>query len=224
MKEKGMSVIKNAEIITMGKEKKDCNSIAIENGKIKSIGHFSEMSGYLDSNTKIYDTSGMTVLPGFTDSHVHLFMTGLRAQQMELKDTRSFKDILDKILDWDKNHPGDDWICGWGVDDTKLKENRLPTAKDLNKASTKRPVWLLRFDGNASILNTEGIKKVKFNTDHISALRDENGDFTGIFLVPLNWDIRSQVLMNVGRDTLTDAAKWTADFACSNGITSLHPM
>lgn len=221
---KGRILLKNANIITMDEKDTRVDSLSLEDGKIAALGAFSDISRLIESGVKVLDLKGMAVVPGFTDCHVHLIMTGISHQQLQLQDTRSFDEILDKIRLWDKEHPGDEWICGWLVNDTKLKEGRMPEAKDLDRASVDKPVWILRADGNTSSVNTQGLHKVAFSADDFSVIKDGSGKPTGVFKVPSNFAVRLQILSSVGPEVKKRAVEWAAEFALSRGVTTIHAM
>jgi len=219
-----LSVFKNGRIVTMDQKGLEVDCIAIEDGKVKALGSFNELRGLVEKGVEVHDLQGMTVMPGFTDCHVHLIMTGLRAQQLELREATSFDEIVDKIRCWNKANPGNEWVVGWGVDDNILHEKRMPCARDLDKAEIDRPVWVLRMDGNSSAVNSKGLEKVHFSKDDFSVLKDNDGKPTGIFKVPANFAVRLEVLNSLDKKTKQMAVQWAADFASSKGITSVHPM
>jgi len=72
MSEKANIIIINAKILTMDPQNPYATSIAIRANKIIAVGDF-DSSEYSDGNTDIINANGNTVVPGFIDSHVHLF-------------------------------------------------------------------------------------------------------------------------------------------------------
>ena len=164
------TLIKNANVLALDDKHTKGNFILVEKGLITGIGQvgeFREISRHCD---KVIDLKGRTVLPGFSDTHVHLIMTGLRPQQLELKECEGLDDIIDRIRAWEKKTPGLQWICGWGVDDTKFKDKRMPYAADLDRAGVKRPVWVARMDGNSCSVNSIGLKKIKYFVKYFGEL------------------------------------------------------
>jgi len=219
-----LSVFKNGKIVTMEKKLSEADSIAIENGRIVALGSFSELYSFVDKGADVYDLRGMAVLPGFTDCHAHLVMTGIRSQQLELGEATSFSDIIDKLESWDKENPEDGWLVGWGIDDNILREGRMPGASDLDKAGVKRAIWVQRTDGNSSAVNSEGLQQIDINLNEPSVLKDNKGRPTGIFKTPASFSLRLQVLNSLGKEYKQKAVEWSAGFAITKGITSLHPM
>ena len=81
-KPSGRIAFKNARIITMEGDKViEKGTIIVNQNKIEAIGTSSEVS--IPSNTKIYDVSGKTIMPGIVDAHAHIggFRDGLTTQK-----------------------------------------------------------------------------------------------------------------------------------------------
>ena len=78
---KGKVLLKGARIITMnGDEVIEEGDILVENARIVSVG----ASGSLDAgNAKVMDMSGKTIIPGFVDTHAHMWPNwGLHKNQI----------------------------------------------------------------------------------------------------------------------------------------------
>ncbi|OJJ23967.1 amidohydrolase [marine bacterium AO1-C] len=77
---KGKVLLKGARIITMkGKEVIENGDILVENNRIKAVGPSGTLSA---GNAKVIDVSGKTIVPGFVDTHAHMWPTwGLHKDQ-----------------------------------------------------------------------------------------------------------------------------------------------
>jgi len=81
-KPNGIIAFKGATIITMeGDEVIKNGTIIIKNNKIEAIGSSSKIK--IPSNTKVYDVTGKTIMPGMIDVHAHIggFRSGLTTQK-----------------------------------------------------------------------------------------------------------------------------------------------
>lgn len=68
----GVVLFKNARIITMkGDEVINKGDILIENARIKAVGASGSIK--VGSNVKVMDMSGKTIIPGFVDTHSHMW-------------------------------------------------------------------------------------------------------------------------------------------------------
>lgn len=77
---KGTVLLKGARIITMkGQEIIENGDILIENNRIKAVGASGSLQG---GKAKVIDVTGKTIVPGFVDTHAHMWPTwGLHKDQ-----------------------------------------------------------------------------------------------------------------------------------------------
>ncbi len=78
----GVALLKGARIITMkGDEVIENGDILIENNRIKSVGASGSLS--VPANAKVIDVAGKTIVPGFVDTHAHMWPAwGLHKNQV----------------------------------------------------------------------------------------------------------------------------------------------
>ncbi len=100
------------------------------------------------------DMKGRVMLPGMIDAHGHVMELGFRALELDLSDTTSLADALERIKAYAAANPDRKWILGGGWNQEKWKLGRFPTAAELDAAVGDRPVWLARADGHASWANS----------------------------------------------------------------------
>jgi len=93
-----MKVIYNGRIITLNEDLPflDNGAIAIENGKIVEIGSSFEMlSKYKDA--ELIDARQGLIIPGFINTHMHLYSTFARGFGFDGASPSNFKEILEQI-------------------------------------------------------------------------------------------------------------------------------
>lgn len=100
------------------------------------------------------DGKGRVLMPGLIDAHLHVMGLGLGALTLDLSDTTSLEQALVKIAAFARDNPQRPWIIGRGWNQEKWGLGRFPTAADLDKVVSDRPVWLERVDGHAGWANT----------------------------------------------------------------------
>lgn len=97
---------------------------------------------------------GRVMLPGFIDAHAHVMGVGFGAMTLDLSDTNSLEEALDKIRRFTAENDSRPWILGRGWNQEKWGLGRFPTAAELDSAVSDRPVYLQRVDGHAGWANS----------------------------------------------------------------------
>ena len=100
------------------------------------------------------DGQGRILIPGLIDAHVHVMGLGVAQLTLDLSDTNSLEEALAKIGRFAAENPSRPWILGRGWNQEKWGLGRFPTAKELDRAVSDRPVYLARADNHAGWANT----------------------------------------------------------------------
>ncbi|HEV3099120.1 MAG TPA: amidohydrolase [Candidatus Udaeobacter sp.] len=149
-------LLMNGNVYTVTEKQPKAEAIAVKTNRIVFVGSNEDAKKF--HAAKIVDLHGSTVVPGFTDSHCHIFGIGEREMRLNLEGTSSLEDFLDKVKERvDKTGPGK-WITGRGWIETFWKPPQFPTRHDLDKIAPNNPVFLTRADGHASIANSAALK------------------------------------------------------------------
>ncbi|HSI18541.1 MAG TPA: amidohydrolase [Sphingomonas sp.] len=90
-------IIENARVITMDPRRPHADAVAIRGGEILAVGTRAEVSAIAAEATRRIDASGASVLPGFIDSHIHLFTGGAQLKSLSLAGLTGFDAIAAAI-------------------------------------------------------------------------------------------------------------------------------
>ena len=104
------------------------------------------------------DGKGQVLIPGLIDAHLHVMGLGLAALTLDLSDTATLEEALERIAAFARDNPQRPWIIGRGWNQEKWGLGRFPTAAELDRAVADRPVWLERVDGHAGWANSAAMK------------------------------------------------------------------
>ncbi|MHA1958721.1 MAG: amidohydrolase [Candidatus Thorarchaeota archaeon] len=159
-------IVYNANIITMDPAKPVASAMAVKSYKILAVGSEAEIADLATDAKRVIDLGGKTVVPGFIDAHTHLTSAGIRSKHVELMGTRSRAGALKKVRAALGNYGPDEWVRGYGWDESLWEEKKYLTAKDLDGVSSEQPIALYRIDGHLLSVNTPGLAKLKFSPDH----------------------------------------------------------
>ena len=76
------------------------DAILIDEGLVKAVGTLEEVSAAAPADAERWDARGRTVVPGFNDSHQHLFNTGIALADVRLHTARSIADVKRLTLEY----------------------------------------------------------------------------------------------------------------------------
>ena len=177
----------NGKIKTLDPDRPWAQALAVEAGRIKVVGDDAQVKSQIGPGDRIIDLAGRLVLPGFTDSHIHLVNFALALTRIRLSEACSLAETLDMVREAAlKAKPGQ-WLQGRGIDESRWPEGRLPNRDDLDAVAPANPVFLTRRDGHLFVVNSAAlvIAKVDERTSDPSggALgRDDSGRLTGTLM------------------------------------------
>ncbi|MDQ7949929.1 MAG: amidohydrolase, partial [Pedobacter sp.] len=176
-------IIYNAKIYTVNTKFDVVEAMAVKNGKIIGLGSSADIRQQYDASEEI-DAQGKSVYPGFIDAHAHFFGYGESLQSVDLTETKSWDEVLERVQAFAKTHP-DGWLTGRGWDQNDWESKQFPTKEKLDQLFPNRPVLLERIDGHASIanqsaLNAAGIAKSFALTG--GDIVEKDGKLTGLLI------------------------------------------
>lgn len=176
-------IIHNARIYTVNDDFSIEEAMAVKDGKILAVGTSKEiLEKYSSINT--YNAFGRAVYPGFIDAHAHFYGFGNSLQNVNLRDTKSWDEIVDIMQDFAKSHP-EGWLLGRGWDQNKWPEKEFPTKEKLDALFPDRPVYLTRIDGHAAIANQKALDIAGFTVNSKMEGGDilkKDGKLTGVLI------------------------------------------
>lgn len=162
---------------------KPAESVAIADGVLIAVGSTVELLELRSSGTEVIDLHGMTVLPGFVDSHVHAFLTTVARSSAPLQGASSVPHVLERMMAHAAETPGDGWVYGFGCGPWDLRERRYPTMEELDQVIPDRPAYICSTTLHSSAVNSCGFRQLGFDSSTPGIDREAHaGRPTGAFL------------------------------------------
>src|SRR5262249_37758129 len=158
-------VLLNARVRTLDAGGRQVEAVAIKRGRILATGDTASIRALAGAGTVQHDLAGLTVLPGFYDSHNHMKSTGLNFLAVDLAETRSIADVLQAIAARVAVTPAGEWVVAssrWH--ESQLAEQRFPTRGELDRVAPGHPVWIPR-GGHNRVVNSEAFKRAGITKD-----------------------------------------------------------
>ena len=153
------AIFVNGNIYTVNEAAPHAESIAIKGERILFVGPSVEAKKYAGPKTRLIDLQGKTVVPGFTDSHYHIFGVGERLLQLNLESATSRELFLSKVKEQVNDRRPGGWITGRGWIETFWKPPEFPTRAELDKVAPGNPVFLVRADGHGAVANSKALQE-----------------------------------------------------------------
>ncbi|MDG2296746.1 MAG: amidohydrolase [Gammaproteobacteria bacterium] len=221
-------IVINADIRTADPIRMRASAFAIDAGKFTAVGTNEEILKLVEPNTRVLDTEGKSVLPGFIDSHTHLSSGAKIVTGINLTGIREKSVWLDMIKKRVQTMEPGEWLLGGRWDHT-FENKGLPSRWELDNVSPNNPVALSDIDGHSMWVNSLAIEKANLKANLEvpmggQILLDESGVPNGILLegaMELIWDAPTYIRDS---DLAREKIEQVLDYANSFGITSVHDM
>ena len=201
----GVQVWTNGKILTMDVEGRQASAIAIEGERIVAVGSEADVQPWLAKADVVLDLDGRTVVPGFIEAHGHFPGAVLAAAAADLNsppigNVRTIEEALAALRAVDATRPGDDWLIGFGYDDTMLEEKRHLTRADLDSVSTTRPILAMHISGHMVVVNSLALEQAGITAETPDPpggeirKHPESGEPTGLLLETAGRDLQLEAL------------------------------
>jgi predicted amidohydrolase YtcJ len=180
-------ILHNARIYTADAKRSIAEAVAIKGDRILRVGVGADILALRAPSTRVVDLRGRTVLPGLHDAHGHVVEFGASMQNLDLRGTRSFEEIVGRVRRRVADARPGEWILGRGWDQNDWAEHDWPTHEILTAASPDNAVYLVRIDGHAGIANQRamsaaGLDRATADPPGGRIMRDADGRPTGVLV------------------------------------------
>jgi len=222
-------IVFNADIRTVDQNQIRAEAFAIKDGRFVAVGNNEEVLDLKGATTESINANGVTIVPGFIDSHTHLSSGSKIVTGINLTGIREKSVWLEMIAERVKTMEPGEWLLG-GRWDYTFENKGLPTRWELDKVSPNNPVALSDIDGHSMWVNSLAIEKANIRANSEVPLGGQilvnksSGEPNGILLegaMQLIWDAPTYVRDS---DLSRDQIEQVLDYANSFGITSVHDM
>ena len=225
------SVYINATVYTMDEAAPTAEAIAIKADTFLFVGSKDEIDNYIGKETKVIDLAGKTLVPGLTEGHAHIMGIGYNLLNVDLREAKSYQEVVDMVAERAASTPEGVWIVGRGWHQDKWTEqpemiNGFPTHDLLSEATPNNPVYLKHASGHAALANQKAMEVAGINDDSPQPEGGEifktvTGQPTGLFNETAQGLI-NEVIPGATRESDERALKLALQQCFKYGITGFH--
>jgi predicted amidohydrolase YtcJ len=131
------------------------SAVAVEDGRIVAIGDDATDRGV--GFDRVVELDGRALLPAFRDGHAHPLHAGINQLDLDLTGFTTLDEVLRQVGDWDRSHPGSDWLIGRCYEPVILP-NAFGRAEWLDAVCPDRPVALFPTDNHSVWVNSAALR------------------------------------------------------------------
>ncbi len=172
-----------------------------------------------------YDFKGYIITPGLIDSHNHFLETGLGSLftlDLSTSEEISLETITDRIQEFVRKSEFP-WILGTGLNEKRVKEGRLPTAADLDRIDTNKPIFITHNTVHYGMCNTAALNIAQISKetpDPIGAKigRFSDGQPNGILYEPAAMDLVRKFVPPFSKDQYRAALREASKRYLAEGL------
>ena len=223
------TVIYNANVYL--ERERFAQALLIEDGTIKMVGTNEEVLSAAPQDAQKMDAQGKTVIPGFVDTHQHLYHVGQNLLRVDLSGCRSQQDVVDAGRKFIEEHkvPAGEPVEGWGWNQDYFTDGpAMPTRQLLDQVSTVHPVLFTRACGHVMVCNTLALEKagVWENPPVVEGGQfdlEADGHPNGIVRESSAKEIVNQaILPEENEEKMEEILAAAMEYAASHGLTSVQ--
>jgi predicted amidohydrolase YtcJ len=220
-------VLTDGNILTMNSVQPSAEAVAIKNDRIMKVGTNTKISSLIGEATKVINLQGKTVVPGLTDSHIHVGDFGKFLTWLDLNDADSIKAVQEKIRERTHKIPKGRWIIGSGWNHARFAEQRYLNFRDLDEVSHDNPVILYHQCGRVCVVNSKALEIAGVTAEAVSPSggtieKDpETGEPTGILRENAT-DLVWTIIPEPSEEEIIESAGLACQKIVEVGLTSIH--
>lgn len=143
----------NATIHTLSEYTPDPTWFTVLRGRFQRVG-----KGPPPRVRRVVDLAGKVVVPGFVDSHIHFFQTGLDRLFVDLTGVRSLEEVQARLAKGAEG--GRSWVFANSFEEDSLEGGDKLDAAALDRMFPRRPVWVNRIDYHSSVANSAALRRL----------------------------------------------------------------
>lgn len=167
---------------------RSATAVLTRGGRIAMVGADAQVRAAAKPGAQFIDLAGMSLLPGFTESHTHFHRTAvLQSHFLDFSQpgVDSIAAVIGLVAERAARLAAGAWVEGDNLIGGKLAEHRLPTRYELDSVSPANPVLLRGMGKHVVVANSVALARAGIDAStpdpHGGRIeRDNDGEPTGV--------------------------------------------
>ncbi len=184
-------VLRNGKIATMSAAQPTVQALAARGDRIAWLGSNADAAKWIGPRTTVVDLHGQLAIPGFIEGHGHFTGVGEYRLGLDLREARTWDQIVAQVARAAKQAKPGEWIVGRGWHQSKWDHapepnvEGFPVHASLDAVSPDNPVILTHASGHAVFVNAKTMEAAQITRDTANPgggeiLKDAHGAPTGL--------------------------------------------
>ncbi|HEX3926413.1 MAG TPA: amidohydrolase [Gemmatimonadales bacterium] len=179
------SLVIYGTIWTGDSAKPEAHALAARGDSIIAVGDSAAVAPLVGPTTKVLSAGAGLVVPGFADGHTHFSDGGFQLGYVQLQDTRTPAEFIQRIKAYAATLKPGQWILGGNWDHERWPGAPLPTRQWIDSVTPDNPVFVDRYDGHSALANSRALALARLSrtTPDVAGgtiVRDAAGVPTGV--------------------------------------------
>ena len=172
----------NGRVYTIDDAMPQAQAFAVKSGRFIAVGSTDDIRNLIGPNTEVIDAEGMTITPGFIDTHCH--PSGVNELYGVNTNLRTVAEIQAALRRKATDTPPGRWVNGFMFDDTKVVDGPLHRTH-LDEAVPDHPVNVAHRGGHTNWYNSNAFALAGITRDTPDPpdgrfSRDADGELSGM--------------------------------------------
>ena len=171
------------------------------------------------TGAEMTDLGEKALIPPFADSHIHFASFASFNAGLNVMNATSNREILSMLKDYVATCR-DKMIFGFGASPYSVTDGRLVTRSQLDEICPDKPVFLVKYDGHACVVNTKLLEKVDAKVKNLRGYHPDTGEMNQeAFFVVSDYVTNSIPILQLIKNMQS-----AIDYMASKGIGMIHTV
>ncbi len=148
----------NARVLTMDEAMPRAEALAVVGNRIITVGSGEAVLAQALPDTRIIDAQGGTLMPGFVESHLHLFSGAYGQTLLQLPGMKGFDALKSGFQEFAALRPDEGLLLAQGADYEILGPGTRLDRHVLDRICPDRPIAVMAYDFHTLFANTAALE------------------------------------------------------------------
>lgn len=207
----------HGDILTVNQNNDVFQYLVEDKGKILYVGN-SLPEAY--GSAHIIELKGKAIVPAFVDTHQHFASFSTFYSGLNVMDAESNTDIQDLLRDFYEKRKDLDTIIAFGASPYSVSEGHLISRRELDAVCPDKPVFFVKYDGHACIVNSCLLDKVRKQVKGLRGCHEDSGEMNQEAF----FKVSDYITGSIRIPDLFRNMQAAADFEASKGIGCINTV